>query len=101
MACLTKNDKLALINHLTNGLSTLEVARKVGVSHTTVNKVAKRLLGDHVVKKGGRPAKLSPRKISCCARLTTSGAHDTAVEVFKTLEDAMGIRICTTTVHNT
>ncbi|KAI8321410.1 hypothetical protein GQ54DRAFT_261834 [Martensiomyces pterosporus] len=101
MACLTKSDKFAVINRLTSGLSTLEVASNVVVSHTRVNKVAKRLLGAHVVKKGGHPAKLSPRTISFCARSTTSGAHDTAAEVCKTLDDAMGIRICTTTVHNT
>ncbi|KAI8318502.1 hypothetical protein GQ54DRAFT_321760 [Martensiomyces pterosporus] len=60
MACLTKNHKLAVINHLHNGLSTRETARKVGVSHSTVNKVATRLLGDHVVKKGGRPSEIEP-----------------------------------------
>ncbi|KAI8324046.1 hypothetical protein GQ54DRAFT_309491 [Martensiomyces pterosporus] len=50
IACLTKNHKIAVINRLTNDLSTREVASKVGVSHTRVNKVAKRLLGAHVAK---------------------------------------------------
>ncbi|KAI8318475.1 hypothetical protein GQ54DRAFT_321829 [Martensiomyces pterosporus] len=87
MARLTKNDKLALINHLHNGHLTLEIGRKVGVSHNTGNRVAMGLVVHHVVKKGGFPAMLNLHTISFCARLISSGTQDTALEVCKTTED--------------
>jgi transposase len=79
---------LALINQ---SLSSREIFRRVGVSHSTVCKIRKTSNSEATVSKGGRPRVVTPQLQRLIVREITSGQSSTAEDVRKKLRESRGV----------
>jgi transposase len=89
-----------IVYHLQNGFSNRETAKRVGVSRSTVNRIAHKVFSESMVEKKGRPPKLTPRDKLYCVRQITMGGKETAVDVRRALEKDVGVSVCNNTVRN-
>jgi transposase len=83
---------------LAQGLSTREIATKVGVSKTTVQKVRSQNPSMELVPKFGRPKKLSRQDVRYCVRAITSGKVETATNAAKLLKESLYMDVSRLTV---
>ncbi|KAI8095411.1 hypothetical protein BDF21DRAFT_405822, partial [Thamnidium elegans] len=74
------NDATNLLNF---GEGEREVARKIGISPSTVCRIRKSLKPEHKNSKGGRPASLSAEGKRYCVHLVTKEKVDNAVKMKK------------------
>lgn len=83
---------------LLEGLSTREVAVRLGVSQPTIARIKKKHLPELQVPKKGRKEKLSAQDKRYCVRAITSGGLDTAVSVAKSLKKDIKVNVSRQTV---
>ena len=93
----TTSDILTL---LSQGLSTREIARRAGVSKSTVSNIRTAHLPGESTSKGGRPNRLSTREKRLIVRKITSGEYDTAVDVKRMLANNHGVEVHANTAQN-
>jgi transposase len=90
------NDATNLLN---SGKSIREVAKRVGISSTTVSRIRKNLKPGLQNSKGGRPAILSDEDKRYCVRLVTKEKVENAVKVKKHLGADLGIQVSPDTIR--
>ena len=78
---------------LERGFCGRKVAKKVGISHTSVNNIRKRHAPELNVTTGGCPEKLTPRDRRTLARIVTSGRADTATEASSILHNELKLSV--------
>jgi len=96
----SKNIESNIVNRIQNGLSNHEIAKGVGISRATVNRIANRVFPGRMIEKKGRPPKLTPRDKLYCVRQITMGGKETAMDVRRSLENDVGVSVCNNTVCN-
>lgn len=90
-------DILALVNQ---SLSSREISRRVGVSHSTVCKIRKANNPEAAVSRGGRPRIVTPQLQRLVIREITSGQSSTAENVRKKLRENHKVDLSAETVRN-
>src|SRR3954471_9832538 len=76
-----------IVSLLDNGLTSRQIAARLGISHTTVNNLRAKARQDMQTCPGGRPAKLKAADKRMLVRLITSGKANTATQLVKELKD--------------
>ncbi len=89
-----------IINQLQKSFSTLEIADKAHVHHSTVARLRKTVLPLLKTSKGGRKPILNGRSRRLLVRKITSGEVDTAVQAQKIFEKDQGIIISAKAIRN-
>ena len=92
----TRSDTISLIDA---SLSTRKIARQLGVSHMTVNRVRAKARPHAQKRRGGRPAKLTATDKRRLVRKITSGEADNAVQLTRQLNDATSVECNPQTVR--
>ena len=92
----TRCDTISLIDA---SLSTRKIARQLGVSHMTVNRVRAKARPHAQKRRGGRPAKLTATDKRRLVRKITSGEADNAVQLTRQLNDATSVECNPQTVR--
>jgi len=92
----TRSDTISLIDA---SLSTRKIARQLGVSHMTVNRVRAKARPRAQKRRGGRPAKLTATDKRRLVRKITSGEADNAVQLTRQLNDATSVECNPQTVR--
>jgi len=100
MKPISKDVKNCIIQRLESGDSYRVIAKAVGVSRATVQRVANTTFPDRSIEKQGRPPKLTERDKLYCVRQMTTGGKETAVDVAKSLRDDLGVSVHVDTVRN-
>lgn len=83
---------------LKQGLSSQDIAKRLGISISSVHRIRRTRLADLPRAKAGRPKKLSEQDRRACVHLITRGGAETAVEVAKQLGKNVGKEISRRTV---
>ena len=86
---------------LVDGHSIREVAKRVGVNKSTVQKIRAKYLPGIPKRSSGRHAKLTPQSKRYCVRSITSGKLQTATAVAKKLKEDLNIEVSANTVRRT
>jgi transposase len=89
-----------IVNLLNQDLSTREIAKRIGVSQSTICNIKKNRLPGHLGKKSGRPALLSAHQKRLIVRKVTSGELNTAVDAQRYLQKAEDTNVNAQTVRN-
>src|SRR5262249_38726440 len=92
----TRSNVLALID---NGLESHEVAKQLGVSHTTVSRVRAQARPHAQKSRGGRPAKLARTDKRWPAHTATPREPGAAAPLTRQLRDITNLECSTQTVH--
>ena len=82
------------------GNSSRKIARSLGLSQFTVNRVRKRQSHNLDLSKGGCPKVLTEREKRYASRIVNVGGLKTATEVAKVLRRETGIEMCDNTLRN-
>lgn len=90
----------SIVALLHQGLSTREVAKRVGISQSTVVKVAREHVPERSGVKAGRPGKLTQRQKNLIVRKVTSGQVDTAVDMQRYINSDENIYASVETIRN-
>lgn len=91
--------KKQVIELLEKGLSERQIAKKVGISNFSVNKIRNESKNQIPMAKHGRVSKLSSRDRLFCVRQVTLNCKSNAVEVKKALEYELGKQVSASTVR--
>jgi transposase len=92
----TRNSILSLID---SGLSSRKIAARLGVGHTTVNRVRARARPGVQKCRAGAPAKLTKVDKRILVRMITSGKADNAVQLTRQLKDIANMKCSPQTVR--
>jgi transposase len=90
-------DKIILL--IDQQLTTRQIKKRVGVSHTTVNNVRRKYRENACVNQGGRPRKLTATDQRRLCRIISAGKVDNAVQVTKELRDVTNAKVSVQTVR--
>ncbi|KAG1042785.1 hypothetical protein G6F43_011814 [Rhizopus delemar] len=94
------NDKVNNIYSLLRSKeSNSKIAKKVGVSRTTVQKYRSSLKMSANVNEAGRPSLISQRMVNHIGRLVTLGRKNNVVEIQKALKEEFGMSLSDNTVR--
>jgi transposase/uncharacterized protein (DUF2267 family) len=99
MRSISKTRRDQVISLLKQGETVRDIARKVGVSPSTVNRIGQDECPDRNLRKGGRPQALSDADKRYCVRMVTTGKVDNAVKVKKLLEKDYGVVCSSDTIR--
>lgn len=91
--------KFDIISLLHSGVTPRNIARKVGASRTTVERIRRNIKVDIPRGKRGRPKKLSVNDKRKLVRMVTSGVVDTAVQLKKELQETTNTVVSTQTIR--
>src|SRR5262245_19582652 len=83
---------------LKQGLSSRDMAQRLGISLSPVHRIRRTCLADLPRAKAGRPKKLSEQDRRACVRWIVRGSAETAVEATKRLEKKIGEGVSRMTV---
>ena len=89
-----------VVSLLESGRPLSEIAKRTGVSKTSVHRMSKKFTSRISLGRSGAPKKLTGQDCRQIVRLITSGKCDTAVGVAKELCRDGGMSICANTVAN-
>lgn len=90
-----------IVNQLNSGQSAKKIAKKMGISITSVSRIRNERCDDVTISKGGRPPKLSIQDKSWIVRQVTCGKAENAAKVAKNLQDDGRANASATTVRRT
>lgn len=94
------NDQLQnIISLLQTGKSNRQVASETQLSHTIINRIARKHVTDREKNKGGRPELLNKTEKRYCVQQINRGGQENAVQVAKVLENDIQKRVSPQTVR--
>jgi transposase len=99
MHTLSDEKRREILSSLQKGQSIRKVADACRISKSTVQRIRKGCLSKLPTANGGRPSKLSPQTKRLCVRGITSGKHDTAASLARTLQENTNLSISERTVR--
>ena len=99
MTKVTVDIRNNIISLLSDGHNVREVAKRVGLSKSTVQKIRGKYVSDLSKRPYGRPTKLTPQSKRYCVRNITSGALQTATAITKKLKHDLKIEVSSNTVR--
>jgi transposase len=100
MKPLSSDTRNNIVHLISNGLSSRQIASKVGVGRVSVDNIRKQVVLEATKGGAGRPAKLSMHTKRRLVRLVMSGKADTATQLQQELKEVDGIQVCVQTVRN-
>lgn len=99
MRQISKDIETNVRKYLIDGLSCRQITQLINISHSTVNRIAKRSKLTLKKSKGGRPSKLSNRDKAYCVHQITRGSCENAKEVRDNVHEDLGMVISVSTVR--
>jgi transposase len=101
MRRISEDTRNSIISLIDAGLSSRKVETRLGVSHTTVNKVRAEARPCVQKSQGGRPSKLTATDRHKLVRTLASGRANNAVQLTRQLKDITNVECSAQTVRNT
>src|SRR6478672_4363637 len=100
MRPISRDKEANILALIEKGNSSRKIARSLGLSQSTVNRVRKRHSHNLDLSKGGRPRVLTEQVKQYASRLVTVGGLETATEVAKVIRRETGVQMCDNTLRN-
>lgn len=100
MRPISRDKEANILALIEKGNSSRKIARSLGLSQSTVNRVRKRHSHNLDLSKGGRPRVLTEQEKRYASRLVTVGGLETATEVAKVIRRETGVEMCDNTLRN-
>jgi transposase len=99
MKSLSTDTRNSIVQMTSNGVSSRKIAAQLNISHTSVNRIRKKVIPDVPKPASGRPAKLTATDKRGLVRMITSGKADNAVQITRELKNGTNIGVGTSTVR--
>ena len=99
MRRISENTRNSILSLIDVGLSTRQVAERLGVGRMTVSRVRAAARPYARKSRGGRPAKLTAADKRRAVRKITSGEADNAVQLTQQMRDTANVEVSVHTVR--